>query len=221
MLFFSATDLPVLPQAPALGHAGKLGSWAARRVVGFAKRMTKRLVRARVPATRRARSAARRAIRCSRACSRRSSRSRSSRACSASRSPIGRRTCARPASCSTTARTPLFRRSSKHFLAAGPPPVVFTLGTSAVGAAGRFYHESAAAAARLGVRAVLLIGSFEQNRPDGEPSRDVLVVDRAPHQLLFPRASAIVHSRRSRHHGTGAAQRPAGARRAARARSVR
>jgi UDP:flavonoid glycosyltransferase YjiC (YdhE family) len=69
--------------------------------------------------------------------------------------------------------------------------VVFTLGTSAVGAAGRFYHESAAAAARLGVRAVLLIGSFEQNRPD-EPSRDVLVVDRAPHQLLFPRASAIV-----------------------------
>jgi UDP:flavonoid glycosyltransferase YjiC (YdhE family) len=42
------------------------------------------------------------------------------------------------------------------------------------------------------VRAVLLIGSFEENRPDGEPSRDVLVVDRAPHQLLFPRASAIV-----------------------------
>jgi len=80
----------------------------------------------------------------------------------------------------------------EEFLVAGPPPVVFTLGTSAVGAAGRFYHESAAAAARLGVRAVLLIGSFEQNRPDGELSRDVLVVERAPHQLLFPRASAIV-----------------------------
>ena len=42
------------------------------------------------------------------------------------------------------------------------------------------------------MRAVLLIGSFEQNRPDGGLSRDVLVVERAPHQLLFPRASAIV-----------------------------
>src|SRR3954453_13172384 len=28
MLFFSATDLPVLPQAPMLRHAAKLGSWA-------------------------------------------------------------------------------------------------------------------------------------------------------------------------------------------------
>src|SRR5256885_9415213 len=35
------------------------------------------------------------------------------------------------------------------FLSAGPPPVVFTLGTSAVGAAGRLYHESTAAAARV------------------------------------------------------------------------
>jgi UDP:flavonoid glycosyltransferase YjiC (YdhE family) len=76
-------------------------------------------------------------------------------------------------------------------LGSGPPPVVFTLGTSAVGAAGSFYQESAAAVARLGVRAVLLIGAFEKNRPT-ELSRDVLVVDRAPHQLLFPRASAIV-----------------------------
>jgi UDP:flavonoid glycosyltransferase YjiC (YdhE family) len=79
------------------------------------------------------------------------------------------------------------------FLAAGAPPVVFTLGTSAVGAAGRFYHESAAAAAKLGVRAVLLTGGFAQNVPDGPSSRDVLIVDRAPHQLLFPRASAVVH----------------------------
>jgi rhamnosyltransferase subunit B len=78
------------------------------------------------------------------------------------------------------------------FLAAGEPPVVFTLGTSAVGAAGRFYHESVAAAAKLGVRAVLLTGGFEQNRPDTVPP-NVLLVDRAPHQLLFPRASAVVH----------------------------
>ena len=37
------------------------------------------------------------------------------------------------------------------FLSAGDPPIVFTLGTSAVLAAGRFYEESVAAARRLGV----------------------------------------------------------------------
>jgi rhamnosyltransferase subunit B len=78
------------------------------------------------------------------------------------------------------------------FLAAGPPPIVFTLGSSAVGAAGRFYHESAEAAARLGVRAVLLTGGFAANQP-AAVSDGVLLVDRAPHQLLFPRARAVIH----------------------------
>jgi UDP:flavonoid glycosyltransferase YjiC (YdhE family) len=80
----------------------------------------------------------------------------------------------------------------EDFLAAGEPPVVFTLGTSAVGAAGGFYRESAAAVAKLGVRAVLLTGGFAQNRPANLPP-NVLLVDRAPHQLLFPRASVVVH----------------------------
>jgi UDP:flavonoid glycosyltransferase YjiC (YdhE family) len=79
-----------------------------------------------------------------------------------------------------------------EFLAAGEPPVVFTLGTSAVGAAGRFYHESAAAAGKLGVRAVMLTGGFAENRPEVLPP-NVLLADRAPHQLLFPRASVVVH----------------------------
>jgi UDP:flavonoid glycosyltransferase YjiC (YdhE family) len=78
------------------------------------------------------------------------------------------------------------------FLEAGTPPVVFTLGSSAVAAAGRFYHESAEAAARLGVRAVLLTGGFATNVPARVPE-GVLLVDRAPHQLLFPRARAVVH----------------------------
>ena len=78
------------------------------------------------------------------------------------------------------------------FLADGPPPVVFTLGSSAVYAAGAFYDESVQAAARLGVRAVLLTGGVEQNRP-AQQSKEILVIDRAPHQLLFPRAAAIVH----------------------------
>ena len=108
----------------------------------------------------------------------------------------------------------------EEFLAAGEPPVVFTLGTSAVGAAGRFYHESAAAAAKLGVRAVLLTGGFAQNRPDD------LAAERAARR---PRAaSAAVPARerrrasvRRRHDGASAAQRPADAARAARPRSVR
>jgi UDP:flavonoid glycosyltransferase YjiC (YdhE family) len=42
----------------------------------------------------------------------------------------------------------------EEFVAAGEPPVVFTLGSAAVLAAGDFYEQSARAAVRLGVRAV-------------------------------------------------------------------
>jgi rhamnosyltransferase subunit B len=79
------------------------------------------------------------------------------------------------------------------FLSGGSAPVVFTLGSSAVAAAGRFYEESIKAAARLRVRAVLLTGGFDRNQPRGAIHRDLLFVDRAPHQLLFPRAAAVVH----------------------------
>ena len=78
------------------------------------------------------------------------------------------------------------------FLAEGPPPIVFTLGSSAVGAAGRFYHESADAAGHVGSRAVLLTGGFAANQPARLPD-GVIAIDRAPHQLLFPRASVVVH----------------------------
>jgi rhamnosyltransferase subunit B len=78
------------------------------------------------------------------------------------------------------------------FLEAGEPPVVFTLGSSAVGAAGRFYEESAAAVERLGVRAVMLTGGFAENER-APSSRQLLMVPTAPHQELFPRAAAVVH----------------------------
>ena len=81
----------------------------------------------------------------------------------------------------------------EEFLAAGPPPVVFTLGSSAVGAAGDFYRESLGAVRRLGVRAVLLVGSHAENRPQGPAPDGVLVEPFARHSLLFPRASAVVH----------------------------
>ena len=53
----------------------------------------------------------------------------------------------------------------ERFLAAGPPPIVFTLGSAAVLAAGHFYEDSAEAVMRLGARAVLLVGSDPRNRP--------------------------------------------------------
>jgi UDP:flavonoid glycosyltransferase YjiC (YdhE family) len=45
-----------------------------------------------------------------------------------------------------------------RFMSEGPPPVVFTLGSSAVGAAGDFYRDSLQAVRKLGVRAVFLTG---------------------------------------------------------------
>jgi UDP:flavonoid glycosyltransferase YjiC (YdhE family) len=79
------------------------------------------------------------------------------------------------------------------FLDAGPPPVVFTLGTSAVGAPGRFYEQSVPAARRLGVRAVILVGADPRNRPAEPLPADVMVCAHAPYSALFPRAAAVVH----------------------------
>jgi UDP:flavonoid glycosyltransferase YjiC (YdhE family) len=79
-----------------------------------------------------------------------------------------------------------------RFLDGGPPPVVFTLGSSAVKDAGLFYEQSAAAAKMLGRRAVLLVGKETQNRPRELPE-GVVAFDYAPYSELFPRAAAIVH----------------------------
>jgi UDP:flavonoid glycosyltransferase YjiC (YdhE family) len=81
----------------------------------------------------------------------------------------------------------------KEFLAAGPAPLVFTLGSAAVLAAGRFYEFSAKAAMRLGVRAVLLIGTDERNRPRQALPESICVAEYAPFSALFPRAALVVH----------------------------
>jgi UDP:flavonoid glycosyltransferase YjiC (YdhE family) len=78
------------------------------------------------------------------------------------------------------------------FIGDGEPPIVFTLGTSAVAAAGRFYEIGADAAARLDRRVVLLVGPYPENRPSRASAR-VYLAEFAPHAALFPRASLIVH----------------------------
>ena len=81
----------------------------------------------------------------------------------------------------------------QQFLDAGEPPIVFTLGSSAVWDAGRFYFESINAAKKLGKRAVLLIGSDPVNQPSEQLPENIIAVDYAPYAKIFPRASLIVH----------------------------
>ena len=78
------------------------------------------------------------------------------------------------------------------FLTQGPAPLIFTLGTSAVGAAGDFYRDSLDAVQSLRMRALFLTGSHPQGLPDTLPD-GVMTAAYAPHSEVFPRAAAIVH----------------------------
>ena len=81
----------------------------------------------------------------------------------------------------------------EDFLRAGEAPLVFTLGSAAVMAAGNFYECGAAAAERLSKRAVLLIGSDARNRPKRPLPASVCVAEYAPYSALFSRAAVVIH----------------------------
>jgi rhamnosyltransferase subunit B len=81
----------------------------------------------------------------------------------------------------------------QQFLDAGEPPIVFTLGSAAVGAAGGFFKQSAEAAHSLGQRAVPLVGRDPRNQPLGKLPPGIIAVPYAPHAAVFPRASVVVH----------------------------
>ncbi len=74
----------------------------------------------------------------------------------------------------------------EQFLSTGLPPIVFTLGSSAVFTPGKFFET----AQGLGRRALLLAGPAAKNIAS---TRDVLAINYAPHSAVFPRASVIVH----------------------------
>lgn len=81
-----------------------------------------------------------------------------------------------------------------EFLDAGAPPLVFSLGSTAVHANAAFLRESLQAARSLGRRAVLCTGSAAMRATlPGELPATVHCVDYAPHAQLFPRASVVVH----------------------------
>lgn len=79
------------------------------------------------------------------------------------------------------------------FLAAGPPPLVFTLGSTMVNSPGEFFGTSLEAAHRLGRRAVILVGQDAVALHAHRESPDVHVGAYAPYSQLFPRAAAVVH----------------------------
>lgn len=81
----------------------------------------------------------------------------------------------------------------EEFLDAGPPPLVFTLGSAAVMNAGDFYEQSAQAAEILGRRAVLLIGADDRNLPKRRLPETICVARYAPYSKIFPRASVLIH----------------------------
>jgi rhamnosyltransferase subunit B len=80
-----------------------------------------------------------------------------------------------------------------RFLDGGGPPIVFTLGSSAVWIADDFYSTAIDAVRALGRRAVLLAGDRAADlRSSGLPDT-IAAFDYAPHSLVMPRGSVIVH----------------------------
>jgi UDP:flavonoid glycosyltransferase YjiC (YdhE family) len=85
----------------------------------------------------------------------------------------------------------------KRFLADGPAPLVFTLGTAVVIEPGDFWRRSLKIARLLGRRAVL-VGASGQGRELGLKPGEALprwayATPYLPHSLIFPHAEAIVH----------------------------
>jgi UDP:flavonoid glycosyltransferase YjiC (YdhE family) len=78
------------------------------------------------------------------------------------------------------------------FLAAGEPPIVFGLGSSAVMIAGDFWDHAIAAAQRLKRRAILLTGVTLEDARNLPPT--IRAYDSLPYSAVFPRAAATVHS---------------------------
>jgi rhamnosyltransferase subunit B len=84
------------------------------------------------------------------------------------------------------------RSELEGFLAAGEPPLVFGLGSSAVMVAGAFWRAAADASQALGRRAILMTGSPPDKLGPLPPT--VKAFNYLPYSAVFPRAEAVVHS---------------------------
>ena len=82
----------------------------------------------------------------------------------------------------------------QSFLNAGPPPVVFTLGSTIVTLDTAYYEIAYEAVKALGLRAVFLVGKTPHRIPPASlTDSQILISPYEPFSHLFPRAAAIVH----------------------------
>ena len=79
-----------------------------------------------------------------------------------------------------------------RFLDSGEPPILFTLGSSAVWVAEDFYRTSIEAVRQMKKRALLLVGDH-RNLPSEELPTGVAAFDYASYHTVMPRVSCIVH----------------------------
>ncbi|MFZ9898543.1 MAG: glycosyltransferase [Gemmatimonadaceae bacterium] len=190
--FFSATDLPIFPPAPWVRHVERLGTWPGRLLARSARVISRQWTRP-VAALRR----------------REGLPPAPSPLFEGQHSPhlvlalfskvLGAPQPDWPAQVVVTGQ--MFHDAAhgsalsppiERFLDAGPAPILFTLGSSAVLTPGRFWEESLAAVRALGQRAIFLVGpdNHEMLRATFPP--EVLVAERAPHSLLMPRCAVVV-----------------------------
>lgn len=81
----------------------------------------------------------------------------------------------------------------RNFLGDGPPPVLFTLGSSAVMQAGSFFVESIAAVRKLNIRAIMLTGNFVREQLPSSLSSSIFITDYLPYSEIMPQTAVIVH----------------------------
>jgi UDP:flavonoid glycosyltransferase YjiC (YdhE family) len=79
----------------------------------------------------------------------------------------------------------------ERFLSAGDPPIIFTLGSTAVHVAGPFYEAAAGACRKLGRRGLLLTGRPEYAPHELPPG--VAAFTYAPYSAVLHRGCATVH----------------------------
>lgn len=190
--FFSATDLPILPPAPWVRHVARLGAWPGRLLARSARLTSQRWTRP-VAALRH----------------REGLPPAPSPLFEGQHSPhlvlalfskvLGAPQPDWPANVVVTgqmfhdaAHGTALSTEIERFLDAGPAPILFTLGSSAVLTPGRFWEESLAAVRVLGQRAICLVGPENPAMLRASYPPEVLVVERAPHSLLMPRCAVVV-----------------------------
>ncbi len=83
--------------------------------------------------------------------------------------------------------------SVQRFLDEGPPPLVFTLGTSAVHDSARFVQVALQSLAELQERAILILNDAHREQLQSELPDTIHVCGYLPYSRIFPRARVIIH----------------------------